>query len=383
MKKLLRALANTFIFLFILAACLEVGSCLYIRFFNNSIPLPTYSMVNAESSFWVDINPYFGVWHDANSSYMHNKQCATVYYTANSHGMRDPERSLHSDQPRIAVLGDSFVEGYIVEDGHRLTDLAEKHYGLEFLNYGTSGGHGTLNEWLQYKHMVKNFDHDAIIIGVLPSNDMSDSLKKEVYMTNDRYRRPYLEGTYPNYKVLYSQKEMPIRHRRDLMKSFDHTLREWSYTYRILRYLDSFDIKNFDFRARWQSKQDRAKAYISKYNSFTEEEWNAMRYCFEQLVKEAGDKPILMFVIPRYSDIMVYDGTQPPLSANLEKLAKENGIDYVDLLPEMAKKTQTPEEYFLICDAHWNNYGNEVAFEILQPHIEKLIATMKTANQTN
>lgn len=379
MKFFFRALKNLLIFIFMLAVCLEIGSCAYIRYFNTSIPLPTYSMVNAESSFWVDIDPHFGVWHDANSSYMHNKQCATVYYTANTHGMRDPERTLKSDKPRIAVLGDSFVEGYIVEDGHRLTDLMERNFGMEFLNFGTSGGHGTLNEWLQYKHLVKEFDHDAIIIGILPSNDMADSMKQERYMVNDRYRRPYLEGSYPDYQVLYSQKEMPRQDRSDFMKSFDHTLREWSYTYRVLRYLDSFDLKHWDFRARWQSVTDRLdpKTVTSMYYDFTEQEWDVLRYSLEQIVKEADGKPIFLFVIPRYTDFLRYDGTQPPFSRKLEQLAKKYGLGYLDLLPEMNRRTETPEDYFLLCDPHWNNYGNEVAFDILAPHVEELITTFK------
>ncbi|QJB57273.1 hypothetical protein [Pseudodesulfovibrio sp. zrk46] len=373
MKKMFDALRGVFIFLFVLVVCLEIGSCSYIRFVNNNIPLPTYSMVNAESSFWVDNNPYFGVWHDPNSSYMHNKQCATVYYKANSHGMRDPERSLKSAKPRVAVLGDSFIEGYIVEDGKRLTDLAEKHYGLEFLNFGTSGGHGPLNEWLQYKHMVKYFDHDAIVIGILPSNDFTDSMKKKVYMESDRYRRPYLEGTYPNYKVLYSQEEMPIRNRSDLLKSFDHTLREWSYTYRILRYLDSFDLKNMDFRARWQSKADNKEKVCSMYYDFTPEMWDMMRYCLEQIVKEADGKPILLFVIPRYTDFLRYDGKEAPAAKLLREFCSDNNIDFVDLMDPMYKYTKTQEDYYLLCDPHWNAYGNEVAFELLQPSIEKLV----------
>ena len=339
MKKILRALKNFFIFIFMLAVCLEIGSCAYIRYFNTNIPLPTYSMVNAESSFWVDIDPHFGVWHDANSSYMHNKQCATVYYTANSHGMRDPERKLRSDAPRIAVLGDSFVEGYIVEDGHRLTDLLEKDFGMEFLNYGTSGGFGTLQEWLQYKYMVRKFDHDAIIIGILPSNDMTDSTKDLQIIDNDRYRRPYLEGEYPNYEILYTQDKMPVRNRSDLLKSFDHTLREWSYTYRIARYLDSFDLKNWDFRARWFSRSQRATSLKSMYYDFTEEQWNIMRYCLEQIVAEANGKPIFLFTIPRYTDFLRYKGTQPPLSRKIENLAEQYGMDYLDLLPEMAMRS--------------------------------------------
>ncbi|MBI9081708.1 MAG: SGNH/GDSL hydrolase family protein [Pseudodesulfovibrio sp.] len=374
MKKILHALKSFFIFLFILAVCLEIGSCIYIRFFNTSIPLPTYSMVNAESSFWVDIDPYFGVWHDANSTYMHNKQCATVYYTANSHGMRAPERDFKSDKPRIAVLGDSFVEGYIIEDGHRLTDLMEKAYGMEFLNYGTSGGFGTLQEWLQYKHLVKKFDHDAIMIGILPSNDFGDNLN---HPQNDRYRRPYLAGKYPDYQVLYNQNEMPIRNRTNLLTSFDHTLREWSYTYRIARYLDSFDIKNWDFRARWHSKSQRAENVISMYYDFTENHWNSMRYSLERIVDEADGKPIFLFVIPRYTDFLRYKGTPPPLSLKIEALAKQYGLGYLDLLPEMNKRTTTPEDYYLLCDPHWNNYGNEVAFEILNPHVEKMIETIK------
>ena len=84
-------------------------------------PLPSYSLANV-APFWRVISPDFGVWHPPNATHRHRKTCFDVTYTSNSHGMRDAEVSLTSPMSRVAVIGDSFVEGWGIDDGRRFTE---------------------------------------------------------------------------------------------------------------------------------------------------------------------------------------------------------------------------------------------------------------------
>jgi hypothetical protein len=373
-KKLLSFLKQFFIFLFVLIVLLEIGSYVYIRFINQNIPLPTYSFVNAGSKFWVYIDKHFGVWHSPHSQYLHNKSCFVVKYHANALGMRDKERSLSSDKPRVAILGDSFIEGWGIERGERLSDRLEKALGTEVLNFGTSGGFGTIQEWLQYKYMVTKFDHDAVVLAILPHNDFKDN-DYEIGLKDGSYR-PYLEGEYPDYKLVYSAKGLPDLHRKmPLLKSFDFTLREWSSFYRIMRYLGSYRIKGLKLVPRWQAEFEQ-EGGESRYYNFTPQEWAIMRYSLEQLADEvnARGKKLVVFTIPVLPDFQEYDGKNtPPLVNNIERVAEDKGFVYIDLLKAMREQGLTPYDVFFVCDNHWSPFGNEVAASILLPYVEKAL----------
>lgn len=368
---LLRFAKQAGVFLLILIVLLEVASYIYIRFINQNIPLPTYSFVNAGSKFWVYIDKHFGVWHSPGSEYLHNKSCFVVKYTANSFGMRDKERELNSNVPRVALLGDSFIEGWGNEIGERLSDRLEEALDTEVLNFGTSGGFGTIQEWQQYKHMVKDFDHDVVLLGILPHNDFKDNSYK-IGLRNGDYR-PYLKGEYPDYDLVYSAEGLPDPNRQmPILKSFDFTLREWSSFYRIMRYLGSYRIKEMKLIPRWQAEFEN-EGPTSKFYNFSDAEWSIMRYSLEQIVDEAKGKRVIVFTIPVLPDFQEYDGQAPPLSRNLRQLANEKGFVYIDLLKEMYDLKLTPHDVFFVCDNHWSPLGNEAATSIVQPYVESVL----------
>ncbi|MBC16616.1 MAG: hypothetical protein CL942_06140 [Desulfovibrio sp.] len=371
MNKILSFLKQLAIFLFITIALLEISSYAYIRFINPHIPLPTYSIVNAGSKFWVYINEHFGVWHAPNSEYLHNKSCFVVKYTANSHGMRDKERLMNSNDTRVAILGDSFVEGWGNESEDRLSDRLEANLGKEVLNFGTSGGFGTIQEWQLYKHMVREFDHDVVILGILPHNDFKDN-DYEIGIKGGAYR-PYLDGTYPDYDLVYSAKELPnINKKTPFLKSFDFTLREWSSFYRIMRYLGSYRLEGLTLVPRWQEEFDREKPE-SRYYNFTNEEWNIMRYSLEQIAEEARDKKLIVFTIPVLPDFEMYTGQEPPLSKKIRELSEEKGFTYVDMLKEFHEQKLNAHDVFFVCDNHWNPFGNEAAASVLAPIVDRAL----------
>jgi hypothetical protein len=363
------------IFIGVMVVLLETASWVYIRFINQNVPLPTYSFVNAGSRFWVNIDEHFGVWHEPGSKYLHNKSCFAVQYTANSHGMRDRERSLESDVPRIAVLGDSFMEGWGNELNDRLSDRLESATGREALNFGTSGGFGTIQEWLQYKHLVKKFRHDVVLVGMLPHNDFTDNDYDHAVKTGDKSYRPYLTGAAPNYTLTYYRDTLPEeKTSTKLLKSFDFTLREWSSFYRVMRYLGSFRIHDFKLVPRWVEEfETPAGEAHSMYYDYKPAEWDIMRYCLEEIIREAEGRQVIVFTIPVPPDLTRYDGTPPPLTRALTELAAKDGFTYVDLLGEMASRNITGEDMFFVCDNHWDARGNELAASVLLPYVTEAL----------
>ena len=335
--------------------------CLYFvtQYIELPINYPTYSISNVQP-FWRDININFGVWHTANDSFVHKKSCFDVEYTSNSYGARDKERKMKAgdSKKRIVVLGDSFIEGFGVERTKRLSDLLEVKTGLEHLNFGTSGNFGTIQQAILYETLAINFDHDFVVIGMLPYNDFfDDSLEfgKKVY--KNRYR-PYYEGSYPNYKITYLVSDFNKKPYKNTIKSY---LRNFTLSYNIISYC----ISLFVYR---DNSNEKLKQNYSGYYDYSSEDLLRVRYSYERIVNLANKsgKRVLLFTIPVFSDFIRYKKNKKPAPLNiaLSKMSDEIGFEYFDLLPSMKKKGEI-YRFFHSCDGHWNNFGHQLASEIL------------------
>lgn len=74
----------------------------------------------------------------------------------------------------------------------------------EHLNFGINGT-SPINYYLIYKSLAKKFEHDVVIIGVLPANDFEDySDGDEVSLIQFPIYRPYWKNTNKNYVLKYS-----------------------------------------------------------------------------------------------------------------------------------------------------------------------------------
>src|ERR1700740_3179594 len=165
LEKSLSALRIFAINLAIFAVLAELASLIYINVTKWPGSKPSYHVEYNE--FWVDNNSSFGMWHRANGHFVHKSGCYSVAYDTNSYGARDVERSLHSSAPRTVVLGDSMIEGVGLPADKRLTNILEKDTGREYLNFG-SGSFGPLQLALSYKTMASKFDHNLVLMGVVP-----------------------------------------------------------------------------------------------------------------------------------------------------------------------------------------------------------------------
>ena len=69
--------------------------------------------------------------------------------------------------------------------------------------------------------------------------------------------------------------------------------------------------------------------------------------------------------------------TEKP-TALLRKLSRENGIDFISLVPAFIDRigdSETAlERYYLRCDGHWTSAGSQLAAEVAIPHLATQIA---------
>jgi len=336
----------------------EAALALMCRMGRLDISKPSYRFGNVNSRFWIETNPDFGVWHGPNSSYRHTTPSYDVFYKANSYGARDKERTRESrGKKRVIVIGDSFTEGYGVEDGKRFTDVLESLTGIEHLNFGTAGSFGPTQYYLLYKTLAKQFEHDAVMVCLLPFNDFLDDDYEYGKIAYSTHYRPFFTGQYPDYKLIYSMKEPP----REKKKVLESVLREFTYTGNF--------IKRMKGLARHHQASTK-KGYAGYYD-YTTEQWRRLNYVLSLIRREAAGKEVIVVTIPAISDFERQEsGDISHLSAELASFCKTEHITYLDLLPGIQSAPEGCRSCYYKLDPHWNAFGSRVAADFILKNVK-------------
>jgi hypothetical protein len=368
-RKVLSWLRSAAIDFLIFSVTVELVCLLWINFTNWPGSKPNYHL--DYNSFWADINPAFGVWHRSNGRFIHRSGCYTVEYDTNGYGARDVERSLHSSSPRTVVLGDSFIEGVGLPADARLTNILEKDTGREHLNFGTGGNFGPLQYALLYKTMAAAFDHNLVIVGVLPDNDFHDmSLSFWKGRGEGARYRPYYAD---DLSIIYSGKFQPNKGEGI-----------WYHTEAFLRaYLASYHVGYYIHdRFYWYSQTP-----YSGYNDFDDVDLARLKKALEDIksTADAHGARVAVFLIPRANDFLrLHQAGTNRLGPLLERWGHDSGIPVKDLLPEMeAQSGGDYRSYFLPCDGHWSARGSAVAAKVLEPWLDEKPANKATAGDKN
>jgi hypothetical protein len=250
----------------------ELGLSIYVRVADLKVNLPTYSFENTQG-FWFDLNQDFGTWHLPNHYYRQKKTCFDTDYFSNSNGFRDFERNEKSKQKRVVVLGDSFMEGYGVDTTNRASNLLEKKTKTPHLNFGLAGNFSPTQYWILYQKMASSFDHDAVIVGFLPSNDfIDDDLEILQNQGSNRYK-PFLKGDYPNYEIEYYLNQIEDSKANPSRMSFTKKI--------LANFTQSYHFYFF-MKAKMQSnnaaKNTSIKTVIPDYFNFSDQQFNRLKY---------------------------------------------------------------------------------------------------------
>jgi hypothetical protein len=307
------------------------------------------------------------MWRYPNATLHHVTDCIDQVYRTNSAGARDPERSLYSSAERRAlVLGDSMVEGHGVAFGDRMTDVLESRSGIEFLNFGTSGHFGTIQEWLYYEAYGSRYDHTDVLVFILPANDFEDNDIREF---SGRIYRPYLretQGKPGNYEVYYpvefAERDTAERRLSVVIKNFiDNNV----YVFNALR----VGMRTLKESAR----EGRPAAPDATYDNYAEQDMAYMLHALTGIVEQAEGRRVFLFTIPMEGDaeFVRSNGYGFQLVDALSGFAaRYTNVRYTDLLPGFiayADAQAIPfREFSLGCDPHWSPLGARVAADLVQ-----------------
>ena len=330
--------------------------------------------------FWGDFNSVFGRWRMPNDSLQKNRcdDNTLLSYKTNSYGARDRERSLKNTthKKRILFLGDSFIEGIMVNTSNRCSDILEKNTGFEHLNFGINGT-SPINYYLIYKTLAKKFDHDVVVVGVLPANDFEDySDGDEAGLINFPIYRPYWKNSTHGYELKYSlasvnqaysslsiyNKPVAIYHTKDSV------YQNLSFTKKLK---SEFAANSYIFGLVGEMSK---KKVIEKYNqtsifgNFPKDKWATFSHSLKKLIEEAQGKQVIVLTIPTLKDINLFNKVHKNvLATQLLNFCQENHAIYIDLLPEFSA-LKNPAELYVQCDGHWNEKGEKWAAEFLFKH---------------
>jgi len=148
-----------------LVFCLFIAECVSRNFMEE--PPPPIRIYDAKTGFRLRPNME-GTWKVENEA----------YFKFNSYGFRDHEWEVKKSKFRVAILGDSFTEALQVPLEATFHKIAEAELGnVEIMSFGISG-QGTVEQLLTYRHYVRNFNPDLIVLAFFPGNDPIENLRR-------------------------------------------------------------------------------------------------------------------------------------------------------------------------------------------------------------
>lgn len=132
-----------------------------------------------------------------NASFRHESTEFDYTFTANSLGLRGPERSFAkpAGTRRIAVIGDSFVVGYGVADNDVLTAQLENLLTVagqpptQVLNVGRTGT-STIREYDLHRLIARRFDPDIVVLAYFLGNDLREVVEEHDQQELRRWHPP-------------------------------------------------------------------------------------------------------------------------------------------------------------------------------------------------
>ncbi len=365
MRRLLAASAALGASVLLTAGLLEIA----LRFAQFAGVFRSQERLTEGQPFYQDSNRFWGVWHPPDARFVARADCFEEVYESNSWGARDRERSLRSQAARVVVLGDSFVEGVGSAFGRRMTDLLEAQSGVEQLNFGSAGGFSSVQEWLLYRELAARFDHDLVLVFHFPNNDFLEN-DPERGWDADRYR-PFLERASDGSFELRYRVDFDAARARDRAQLWWNRWYNASFVYRFGSWLGG----QLAVRRALAKGETTASGYVG-YVNYSESDLERLFHSYRLLRDAAAGRELLIFSLPRLSELE-YARSHDVSLALPKRLAafaaQETGIRYLDLLPGFLAAAKSSGralgDYFIPCDGHWTELGNQLAAELVLPKV--------------
>lgn len=237
---------------------------------------------------------------------------------------------------RIAFMGDSFTEAMQLGYEDTFIGILESSAGSDAVlkNYGVSN-YSPIIYLLQWREQVREFKPTHVILQ-LYSNDISEdesSSKNAVYSENEELVA--IAGERQGYNKLLRT----------------------SYLVRLIRKIQlqiSWVLEN------WNQKKQVVGGLVEENPELTEMSTGFVLKLADE-VRQAGAEFVLMVVPSKYRLVSNgYNDPEPEFSDKWKGWAKNNSIEFLDLVPSFIEADKMGQELFYEEDIHLNSNGHNI-----------------------
>jgi lysophospholipase L1-like esterase len=372
----------TLVYVFILFSATVAAGELTMRV------LPRY-LSDYQSGRFRQYDATLGVSLIPNTRVTHRRGCFHGDVLVNRWGMRDRERSLEKavGSPRIALIGDSVVEGAHVRPDEvlnirmeRLLNRREGFETAEVLNFGIAGI-GTTQELMMYADKVRRFSPDIVVL-LFTDNDVinnSSTLQPRMYGIHEHYA-PYFESAADG-----TLRYRPVKPRL-LGDHWSALERRSALLYYLERVWARVNLPNRD----WKGVPIQWGVYGEALEPAWIEAWDVTERVlarFDELVAQDGARFIIL-LWPAFFEIdpdwktrledelgAVPAELEPPgFAKRLEAIARRHGIRFDSLAAfvrrYIGERDLSWPYLSLSCDPHPSPLGHQVGAEAIVDRLD-------------
>lgn len=316
-----------------------------------------------------DVSPFSGRWRlpDAHEQVV-NCSGDTLRRYSNELGAADDPFATDTTTNRVIVLGDSYMEGYMVNPADRLSTRLTKLTGKQHLNFAINGT-SPINYWQTYRQFKDRVAHKAVLVGLLPANDFEDYTGDKVHAQVDfPIYRPYWTN---DNKLAYSLANIRQsiaavgRTRASLLQTIDsvyHTL-SWKQKARV-----HFVEHSYLAQTLMKLAQNRVKVdpKWTRYAQFSDADWRIMTNSLDQLVADAAGKQITVVSLPILLDVKALRaGADNKFDRQMRAYCEKKGVKFISLVPFALAYKGNLADLYVPCDGHWTAKGEAWAAEVI------------------
>jgi len=313
-------------------------------------------------------DPISGPWAVPNQVSYLNSSCFEIKNIhINSFGMRDRERSLAGTGRRVALTGDSFLQGLQVRDGETVSRRLESLFEgrVEVLNFGVSST-GTSVQLLLYRKRVRVFNPAVVLVMFYVGNDVSDNHPAL------KLRQDPLMAKISPYFLLDNDGRLkktpdPGQWRRTspVHRILEYTiLGRWAYQVYV-----SIKLKSIIWLSGLSLAKPDTEPEVKAKEHLYEQAWQITEQVLQRFHKEVTrDKGHFgLVIIPSGMQSLGESGRVNSKTKNssvrLRALARRAGFPVLDLSESFQDRVRSegPTEFSHSCDGHWNPRGHSEA----------------------
>ena len=314
----------------------------------------------------------------------------------NSQGFRDLERQFErtSDAPRIVALGDSYTYGVGVLYDQSFTTLVERglqeeNPGIEIVNLGVPGWE-TLTEYHLLKTYGIRFSPDFVMLNFFVGNDIvrrrGMDHEKGIVVAGHSY---YVHTNGSWFHDTFAPDRLYLYHNlRYVMKMGSIRLRLASNSDDVVR--DGFDhwVKLLSRQDYLREIDQRSDTYIKPDTPFFAGRWKHTRNTLKDMKEFLDSRGVSLVLVAmpsqEQSDAILQKELLGALKVTpdqfewekpqrlLRKWAKENSVEFLDLLP-VFRAHPDPARLYLPNDMHMTVQGHQLAAAAMLPQLRRII----------